>query len=1039
MRTLPSITTALVIAISGAPSEAAAGGLEVKVDGGPGGRRLLVNGAPYFVQGMNWGYTPIGENYSYNLWGQSDDFIESALRTEMSMLKAAGVNTIRMFAGVPPKWVRWIYVNYGITTMINPLVGRYGVTVNGRFVPVVDYSDPVHREAIRRETLASVEQYKNTEGVLFYLLGNENNYGLAWKSFEIEALPQGEREAAKARYLYSLMGELVDAIHAADPSHPVALANGDLQYIDLIDELMPNLDIMGGNVYRGPSARDLYARVEEVLGIPFVYTEFGSDAYNSRTQREDGAAQAALLHAQWQEIYLQSAGKGGVGNAIGGAVFQWADGWWKHLQEQRLDIHDTTASWPNAGYAFDYVEGQNNMNEEWFGVCALGPTGPDGQLQLEPRPAYYLLQQTFRLDPTDPAVDAQAIRQHFAAIDLPRLEAQAAAGQLAPAIDDLRRVRLTQLQLDMASILSATTTEDGVQAPIFDHMENLWVGAEATPVNGVRADARMSMLGNTPENRIDKLFWEAAGQQRFVRDVDGQPLNLGPLQRTRIHDAGFEVDRPLVKVQGYYRQGHFHWGYEGDFFGFYREANYGPNPDIYQAQVPVGIEVTGKGALSPLKVAMGPQIYWGANPTAIAKFRQQVGPVTLSVLHQEDLARSGTATTSSAISEPRLRRSAVVLETGAQGEGLTLGGIWAGSNKVGQTFAIAQPAAGADSYGGSGQDVLEDQVRMADTLGLRAKIAHSFGPVSAYLQGGHQGLVADAGPDPVPTFTGWRLKQSGRGNHQAVLGGMAVNLGSFQIAPSALWQRPLVGPLPVITAGVDATTGRYTPGVTPRNFVDDPFVVRENRETKAVELLLVYDPTPGSWMWMWDNFAREDARFSAAIDGVIRWMPTGQDSHVGFTQDGQLFSFDAAAPAATLFDLSGHVHLRPTAELRMRLSGYGGTKQSTGSDTRTVSAWGGTFTGWYRNLSLDSTLRVNDWGPYDYHRDFNLTFPLQVITDLSWSWVRPDLDRARPRLGVRGQYRNLDRFSPAAASFPPQVGALLGTEWEISTYAMVGI
>jgi hypothetical protein len=135
----------------------------------------------------------------------------------------------------------------------------------------------------------------------------------------------------------------------------------------------------------------------------------------------------------------------------------------------------------------------------------------------------------------------------------------------------------------------------------------------------------------------------------------------------------------------------------------------------------------------------------GANPTAIAKLREDLGPVKLTITHQEDLARSGVATTSSAISEPRLRRSALVLETGANGEGLTIGGIWAGSNKVGQTFQMAQPAAGTDSFGGSGFDVLTDEVRMADTFGFRAKYAGSIGPVSAYIQGGQQGLVADAG------------------------------------------------------------------------------------------------------------------------------------------------------------------------------------------------------------------------------------------------------------------------------------------------------
>ena len=46
-----------------------------------------------------------------------------------------------------------------------------------------------------------------------YLLGNEANYGLEWDSFEIQALPKGDRQAAKARYLYSLYGEIIDAIH----------------------------------------------------------------------------------------------------------------------------------------------------------------------------------------------------------------------------------------------------------------------------------------------------------------------------------------------------------------------------------------------------------------------------------------------------------------------------------------------------------------------------------------------------------------------------------------------------------------------------------------------------------------------------------------------------------------------------------------------------------------------------------------------------------------------------------------------------------
>ena len=39
---------------------------------------------------MNWDYYPIGTNYSYNLWEQSDDLVKEALDAEMGLLKKMG-------------------------------------------------------------------------------------------------------------------------------------------------------------------------------------------------------------------------------------------------------------------------------------------------------------------------------------------------------------------------------------------------------------------------------------------------------------------------------------------------------------------------------------------------------------------------------------------------------------------------------------------------------------------------------------------------------------------------------------------------------------------------------------------------------------------------------------------------------------------------------------------------------------------------------------------------------------------------------------
>ena len=280
------------------------------------------------VFGMNWDYFPIGKNYNYSLWTQPDDVIKEALSREMPLLQRMGVNAIRQYAGVPARWIKHIYEEYGIWTVLNPTVGRYGYSIDGVWTPQVDYSDAHTREVLKRDVAKLVDDYKDTPGVLMWLLGNENNYGLSWASTEIEALPKGERDAARAKFLYSLFGEIIRATKQQDSSHLVAIANGDLQYIDLIASECKGLDILGANVYRGKSARDLYQVVHDKLGVPVMYTEFGADAYDAKAAREDDVTQARYLLAQWEEIYEQSAGKGKVGNAIGGFIFQWTDGWW---------------------------------------------------------------------------------------------------------------------------------------------------------------------------------------------------------------------------------------------------------------------------------------------------------------------------------------------------------------------------------------------------------------------------------------------------------------------------------------------------------------------------------------------------------------------------------------------------------------------------------------------------------------------------------------------------------------------------------------
>lgn len=1009
-----------------------------------GGWKLKVNGEDFMVFGMNWAYMPVGENYSYDFWHKPDEFIIKALDSEMTLMRDMGVNAVRIYTGIPARWITYIKEKYGIWTILNHAMGRYGHNIDGVYVTPTNYADQRTRDVLKAEIVDIAKQYKDTPGLLMWLLGNENNYGLYWASAEIEDLPEMNQEDARAVFLYTLYGEITDAIHQVDRTHPVAIANGDLQFIDLIAEHAPNIDIMGSNVYRGRSSGDLFDRVKEKLDVPFVYTEFGSDAYNAREEREDHLAQAEIVRALWQEIYEHSHGKGRANNAIGGMTFQWSDGWWKYRQEVNLDVHDNNASWANAAYPFDFVEGQNNMNEEWFGICAKSLSNEEGLYKVYPRAAYYILKKGYEQDPYAPGTTLASIRQHWGALRANDYGGSYEVLALKEKVRSLEMIRAVNLTMQFETITTDgdNLTDKAREESRFDHLQSFYLDFEVQPTSKVRGNFSLNVLGNTPINPLNQLFFENRRTRRQVLDGDN-PVVFDDLERVRVYQAKFEWRDDWFDLEGFYRTGHYHWAYEGDFFGIYPEANYVPQVDMFNANAPNGLVFTGKKWFDGLKIAIGPEIYWGANPTVIAKYYREFGSWKFSLMHQEDIAKRPDAATSSVFPVPKTRKTTVYVGKTMGPVKLEIGGIMAGTDRLDRGFVIAEQV-GSDSciantpdscggYLGSGYDILDDQIELLDTLGARAKLSFTYQNVNLYVQGGYRGLVADSGYDQTTTFTGFTLRETGKGNNYNVITGAAVSFGNFLIAPNFMYQKPLVGPLPAIAELYDARTGRFFDGVRPRNLLQDPFWVRENRETVGFELMLSYDPTPATWAWAWDNVIREDADFAAWVNFVYRILPTSQDAAVGVSAEGLFFGFPGAAPAKDLYEVRGRIIMNPTARTHIVLNGYGGIAQANGDSARTVTRFGSDIRLTYRRINLEGFIKIDDWGPYDFHRDFNLTFPLQVQSDVSYSLSAPAwFVRAYTRIGARFLYRTLDEFSPRIDDTTRN-----GNEWELRTYVHI--
>ncbi len=1025
------------------PATGSSGGKDARVVSDASGIWLKVDGRDLMVFGMNWDYFPIGTNYNYSIWKQPDDVIEAALAREMPLLKAMGVNVIRVYAGIPARWVKHIYERYGIYTAVNHSIARYGYSLDGVWIPPdrIDYSDPRLRAAVKAEFLKLVDDLKDTPGVLFWMLGNENNYGLSWRSAEIENLPKGERDAGRARFLYSLFGEIIRETRARDPHHLITMANGDLQYLDIIAEECKGLDVFGTNVYRGISAGDLFQRVKDVLRLPVLFTEFGADAWNAKEMREDDLSQAQFLLGQWREIYEQSAGKGRVGNAVGGFIFQWSDGWWKYKQEENLFVHDVNASWANGGYTYDFVEGENNMNEEWFGITGKGPPDARGLYDLYPRAAYYALRDAFRLPPYAPTTDLAAIDRTFGSIEPAVLAVTSRANQasLASALGD--RVRLTNAQLQFWTFSTGGTniTTPPKQTPQttlpsylgFGSMESFFVDVEVQPVKQLTATVSVNVLAGVALNPIDEIFYQSRGRPIEVTSTSGQKVVLNDLERVQVYTASVKWDEPWFNLDAFYRTGHTSWSHEGDFFVLYQDAYYAINRawnqrdiDVYDAATPSGFVVSAKKALDGLKIAYGPQLWWGANPALFLKYTRAFGDFELTFVDQEQVGQNSALNTSSVVPQQQQRQTALSMKANLGIARLQVGAVQSGASTI---FAPNSTGKVGQRYQVAGE-VESKVVTVGDTFGGKAKVTVEDGPWHWYGAAAYMGLVADTGYEKNHTFTGWSLKDSGSGNQYNVLTGLAWNVGNFQIAPNFLYQKPLVG------------AGPSNSGNPARNVLQDPFAVRGNRETVAGELLIAFDPTPATWMWAWDNAAREDGDLTASLDFVYRHQPTATDAST-FIPSGSLerVPFALGSVPADVWELKLRLVAAPHPDWRVAGEIYGGQAQAVGPSTRIVNHYGLEGRASWKSLAFQTFLKFNDWGVYDYYKDFNLTYPVQVMGDLSYTFGIPMwIAVPQTQIGLRGTYRSLNEYSNRYQPNPAQPGAL-GAEWEIRTYLNVSL
>ncbi|WP_191018238.1 glycoside hydrolase family 2 TIM barrel-domain containing protein [Treponema zioleckii] len=992
------------------------------------------------VKGITWSNTPIGKDYNYSLWRMDDEFIYATLETDMPLLKAMGVNVIRSFDDVPPKWVEYIYDKYGIYTLINNLMGRYGVTVKGKWTFPTDYQDKDTRETLIEMARETAEKYKNVRGLLFYMLGNESNYGLEWSSTEIENLPVGEQHRAKAVYLYSMFEDAMKEMHKIDPNHPVGIVNGDTQYIDLIAELCPSLDIFGSNVYRGWKFYDaFYEDVLTKLDKPAVFTECGADAFNAITQKEDQWAQLQYFKTQWEEVYQQGYGKGRHQNVLGAFLFEWIDEWWKVYQWKELDIHNKNASWANSGYSLDFKEGVNNMNEEWFGLCAISTQTVNGVNKRVPRAVYYFfcdLWQHSLYNSTNEEIDAffknlpesiylargnsGSIREDIAQNQAFKIKSLSVSGQyttpvflnyLKDDIKDKKNWRDTfrypngdysetngeYISKEGRGKYGDKVAEDIENKPTFQAESSLTL--EMNPVEHVNGSVTFRAFTNEPFSRLrdhNMSYYETVPDGESVYDHK---------KHFEIYAADATYEGKNFDIKGYYHTGHAGYTNTGDVFNITQDAfdlvGYDTNGD----KAPIAAEFTGKGKLSGFNFIAGPEIYGYATPQAVANYYKGFWPgfkyltwINWGVVFAEEFGQSerqekapqnayGDGRKASLYGEFYFNKFAT----------LKLGALTAGNEKVGAEYVSKK----------NGLKKITD----ADTFGGYASISTGMIPyTNLYVNGIYRGLVADTNPAGV--YNGMFTGDSGSGNRIEIQTGADVTFGVFSFKPVFRMRQPIEEP----TGARSIVAG-------------DPFYVGQgNRRSMELEAIFTYDPEGGTYFHNWDNNETENAKFAFSLAGLYKFFadetdllpykdnqgPKVQRNDGTWVGGDNWVAYNTLPLQKNLWQLGARIVTNPTNNLRVIATvnaGHVAPFVCYYGDPDDITFYGGSVALRYKNWIASSAVTVNGWGPEGWHREQNWTFPLQYSLDVAYGFKKPSFLDTKNRIGLRILGTNFGKYS----------------------------
>lgn len=564
----------------------------------------------------------------------------------------------------------------------------------------------------------------------------------------------------------------------------------------------------------------------------------------------------------------------------------------------------------------------------------------------------------------------------------------------------------------------------------FTHGEMLFLNFKFHPFRNFEGSFSLNILGNVAEKEME-LAYGQRGKSYYVLTTDpnsggyvGKTIDghkkIKDHERVALYNFESTFTNQYFDFEAFYHVPRFHWGYEGDFYGLLRETTDIESIDIYDGSAPFGFQFSGKKNvfLKGLKVLVGPEVYWGANPKIMVKYMYDFNYLDFAIIHSEDFVTKKDSTAGTSI-EKATRQTSLYLRTKAIPYTIwEVGVLMSGTEKIGDSFLYTtetSAGSGLQATNNKWYIATRDSILFTDTLGVKTKFTFDIlKKVKIDAAFTYAGIVADGGGPLMEGGT--MMPYSEIGNKMVADAGLSVFFNSIILSFRGMYRWNLIEANPKINPTVVGTT--FTPGVDPRNRQDDPFAVLGNRECFSGEFIFTFDPTPATYFYHWDNDKREDAKFAFNLGFNYAYYPAITDSYTYFDQSAQKtngYGFGYPEEDMVWKALSKLV-FNPTKTLKMIYKLEAGFQLSNGFPGTPYRL------GKYYSLNLDfrffrkyfikGFVKKDAWGPYDYHREFNVTYPWQWMLDFC-VLIDNIMDyKLSSKIGIKYNHRMMNKYSP---------------------------